>query len=139
MIGLPHVKEIAPCGAMFPQVVEPARAEFGELDQVSVWVADRRDARLSAEFGWRVAESDATCLKPLDQPGQVEDHEGQLDGAGRGGLALVVGHGVDGEMNVTKLARPVQGRISVPFPREREPEHIAVEVRELFWLLGYQD
>jgi len=30
---------------MFLEVIEPGRAEFGQLDQVSVRVADRRDAR----------------------------------------------------------------------------------------------
>jgi len=43
--GLPHLGEIAACRAMFLEVIEPGRAEFGQLDQVSVRVADRRDAR----------------------------------------------------------------------------------------------
>ena len=42
--GLPHLEEIAARCAMFLEVVEPGWAEFGELDQISVWVAYRGDS-----------------------------------------------------------------------------------------------
>ena len=42
--GLPHLEEIAARCAMFLEVAEPGWAEFGELDQISVWVAYRCDS-----------------------------------------------------------------------------------------------
>jgi Aromatic amino acid lyase len=70
LTGLPdYLTPVGGASAGFLEVVEPGRAEFGELDQVSVRVADRGDARLGAEFGRRPS-SHAQCgaVSPCRSP-----------------------------------------------------------------------
>jgi hypothetical protein len=71
----------------------------------------RVEYELLVEDPYRYTEADisleVTRLQPLDEHGQVEDHECQLDCAGRrAGVFWVVLNGMNRKVHITELAAP---------------------------------
>ena len=94
-------------------MLEPALAELGQLDEVAVRVWDRRHAHTADLLGL-VQRLDAPSCQGLEVVVEVEDHEGQLDGADADvGIALEVLAWMNHKVNVAQLAAPVLQGLTV--------------------------
>src|SRR6202034_3932567 len=98
------------------------------------------DPRVLAELGGRVAKRDPAAVQPLDHPGQVEDHECQLDRARTACrvLRVVLGR-MDRKVHVAELASPVKLGLTVPLLCQRKTKHVPVEIGQSPGLAGDED